>query len=82
MCFGKNVLETERNKLTYDTELESLYLIGDFGVYSDGEYVEVTVATLILSLESVFGAIGYIGPTRMDYGKAVSSIEYIFFLYL
>jgi len=27
--------------------------------------------------DSVFGAIGYIGPTRMDYGKAVSSIEYI-----
>ena len=27
--------------------------------------------------DSVFGAIGFIGPTRMDYGKAVSSAEYI-----
>ncbi len=40
VLFGENVLETEKNKLTYDTELESLYLIGDFGVYSSGGYVD------------------------------------------
>lgn len=40
VLFGKNVLETERNKLTYDTELESLYLVGDFGVYSKTGYVD------------------------------------------
>lgn len=38
VLFGENVLETERNKLTYDIELESIYLIGDFGVVSESEY--------------------------------------------
>ena len=32
VLFGENVHEAERNKLTFDTELESLYLMGDFGV--------------------------------------------------
>ena len=32
VIFGENVHETERNKLTYDTEIESIYLFGDFGV--------------------------------------------------
>ncbi len=40
VLFGKNVLETERNKLTYDTELESLYLVGDFSVFSKTGYTE------------------------------------------
>lgn len=40
VLFGKNVLETERNKLTYDTELESFYLVGDFGVFSESGYTE------------------------------------------
>lgn len=39
VLFGENVLETERNKLTYDTELESIYIIGDFGVSSRSGYV-------------------------------------------
>ncbi len=38
VLFGEDVLETERNKLTYDTELESVYLVGDFAVYSDCEF--------------------------------------------
>ncbi len=40
VLFDDNVLETERNKLTYDTELESLYLVGDFSVYSKSGYTE------------------------------------------
>lgn len=40
VLFGKEVLETEINKLTYDVELESIYLLGDFGVYSTSEYIE------------------------------------------
>lgn len=40
VLFGENVLETERNKLTFDTELESLYLVGDFGVYSRSGYTD------------------------------------------
>ena len=34
VLFGENVLETEINKLTYNTEIESVYLIGKFGVYN------------------------------------------------
>jgi len=38
--FGDEVLETLINKLTYDTEIESIYLIGDFGVYSTTGYIK------------------------------------------
>lgn len=38
VIFGENVHETERNKLTYDTEIESIYLFGDFGVDSLDPY--------------------------------------------
>jgi hypothetical protein len=38
VLFGENVLETERNKLTYDVELESIYIVGDFGVVSTSDY--------------------------------------------
>ncbi|NLE12573.1 MAG: hypothetical protein GX628_02725 [Clostridiales bacterium] len=40
VLFGENVLETERNKLTYDTEIESVYLKGDFGVFCDKGWTE------------------------------------------
>lgn len=33
--------ESEKNKLTYQTEVEAMYLVGDFGVRFDGEYREV-----------------------------------------
>ena len=32
VLFGENVLETEKNRLTLETEIESIYLLGDFGV--------------------------------------------------
>lgn len=38
VLYGENVYETELNKLTYDIELESVYLIGDFGAYSLSPY--------------------------------------------
>ena len=31
------IFESERNKLTYDMEIENLYLVGDFAVKTDGE---------------------------------------------
>lgn len=34
VLFGENVHETMLNKLTYDTEIESVYVIGDFSVDS------------------------------------------------
>lgn len=38
VLYGENVYETEKNKITYDIELESIYLLGDFGVVSDTPY--------------------------------------------
>jgi len=38
VLYGENVYETEINALTYDVELESIYLVGDFGVYSKSDY--------------------------------------------
>ena len=33
-------MEVEKNMRTYDTELESLYVIGPFGVYSNGTFIQ------------------------------------------
>lgn len=38
VLFGKDVLETERNKLTFHTEIESIYLLGDFGVFDQNNF--------------------------------------------
>ncbi len=37
--FGEGVTESLRNCLVYDTTIEACYLQGDFGVYSDNEFV-------------------------------------------
>ena len=36
--FGENVTESLRNCIVYDTEIESVYLAGKFGVYSHDEF--------------------------------------------
>lgn len=38
LLFGEDVLESELNKLTLDTELESIYVVGDFGVVSQTDF--------------------------------------------
>jgi hypothetical protein len=40
VLFDEGVYETELNKLTYDVELESIYLVGGFGVKSLSAYTE------------------------------------------
>ena len=40
VLFDEGVYESERNKLTFDTELESIYLTGDFGVFSESPWTE------------------------------------------
>lgn len=35
---GGDIMGTRFNRLTYDTELESIYILGDFGVYDDGGF--------------------------------------------
>ena len=41
ILFGKNVHESEINKLTLDVELESAYIVGDFSVYSESYYTDI-----------------------------------------
>ncbi len=38
VLFTPNIHEVERNKLTYNTELEACYITGDFGTQFDDEY--------------------------------------------
>jgi hypothetical protein len=40
VLYGENVYETEMNKLTYDMEIEAVYITGDFGVYSQTEFLQ------------------------------------------
>lgn len=40
VLFNENVLETEKNKLTLDTELESIYICGNFGVFHRGSIIK------------------------------------------
>ena len=35
------IFESEKNKLAYDMEIEPIYLIGNFGVKTDGEWTEI-----------------------------------------
>lgn len=34
------IFESEKNKLSYDMEIEAIYLLGDFSVKTDGEFTE------------------------------------------
>lgn len=40
VLYGENVYETEKNKITFDMEIENIYLLGDFGVISKTPYVQ------------------------------------------
>lgn len=40
VLYGENVYETEKNKITYDMEIENIYLVGDFGVVSDALFTK------------------------------------------
>lgn len=40
--FGENVTESLKNCLVYDRELEPIYCIGRFGVYTDNRFVETS----------------------------------------
>ncbi len=47
VLYGENVYETEKNKITFDMELENIYLLGDFGVISKSPYVQAERKALI-----------------------------------
>lgn len=41
VLYGENVYETEINKITYDMEIENIYLLGDFGVVSKAPFKRI-----------------------------------------
>ncbi|MBR7132380.1 MAG: hypothetical protein IKD04_02500 [Clostridia bacterium] len=45
--FGENVTESLRNCLVYDSELEAVYVSGDFGVYSAAGYEDSTAKGIV-----------------------------------
>ncbi|MFA9378183.1 MAG: glycosyl hydrolase [Lachnotalea sp.] len=47
VLFGENVYETEINKITYDIELESIYLLGDFGVISKSPFTRIEKKAMV-----------------------------------
>ncbi len=51
-------------------------VIGDESNSDDTKGLSMILSTYKIT-DSVYGAIGIIGPTRMDYSKAISSLEYI-----
>ncbi len=40
------IFESEKNKLVYDTEIEAIYLLGDFSVRTDGAWTELERSAL------------------------------------
>jgi len=69
----------ENNKQVFD-----LLDTGNYGmkftVGAENKYIELQDASVVSTHYSIggkFGAIGIIGPTRMDYGKIYSQIEYV-----
>lgn len=49
--FGENVTESLRNCLVYDSELEAIYLSGDFGVYPKNDYIDTKFNGFVLGDE-------------------------------
>lgn len=47
VLYGENVYETEINKITFDMEIENIYLLGDFGVVSKTPFVRGARKALI-----------------------------------
>lgn len=74
VLFGKDVLETERNKLTFDTEIESIYLIGKFGVYNRNGFTYSWRRSLSCDDSFVIGRL----PEKL-YGDDFTSQGFCFF---
>lgn len=74
ILFGENVLETEKNKLTFETEIESIYLIGQFGVYNKNGFAYGWRKELICDDSFVVGRL----PQKV-YGDDFTSQGFCFF---
>ncbi len=48
--------ESEKNKLTFDMEIEAMYLVGDFGVRGEGTYEEIPNKAVFFSGDFVLTA--------------------------
>ncbi|MCR4418566.1 MAG: heat-inducible transcriptional repressor HrcA [Clostridia bacterium] len=74
-----NLLETEpllRQLLLQETEAELAVRIGGENKAFNMPYCSLVTATYRVG-DEVVGAIGLLGPTRMEYARAVAMVEYI-----
>lgn len=62
--FGEGVMETQLNKLTYGTELESIYLCGGFGVYNEADCRETEGNAYVTEGKFYLGEL----PVELDKG--------------
>ncbi len=53
--FGENVTDCMRHCLTYDSELEAIYLAGNFGVYSHGDFIFADDGVTVLGKDFYIG---------------------------
>ncbi len=66
--------ESEKNKLTFDMEIEAMYLVGDFGVRADGVFEEIPNKASFFS-----GSFVVTAPTETVTLKNIERQGYIFF---
>lgn len=53
--FGENITESLKNCLSYDNELESIYISGDFGVYSKNGFTDAPDGIFTYADEFIVG---------------------------
>lgn len=65
--FGENVTESLKNCLVYDTELQPIELIGEFGVYSKAEYKETDDVRFVQGKQFYIGKLpDYVSEPSVD----------------
>ena len=60
----------------YETEEDIMIVIGTENIYNEMQDCSVVIGTYSIG-DKVLGTMGLIGPTRMEYSKAVSIMRYV-----
>lgn len=68
------IFESEMNKLTYDMEIEAMYLVGDFGVRCDGNFERIPNKAYFFD-----GKFTVVAPSKSVSLRNIQSQGYIFF---
>ena len=68
------IFESEKNKLTYDMEIESMYLVGDFGVRCNGSFERIPHSAYFYD-----GTFTVVAPTEKVTFRDIQKQGYAFF---